>query len=184
MTIYNHTHWSTADLKRIITRVAREELNDTPRQKYQRKHMQVEVVYSRGPRHTGYAYIRGTQARLRVPKTNLSPRLFAWLCAHEFAHLRGMRHPQMPEWLMHYGDSSKARYEWATPLGVGVEPKKVKVKPTVDAKLAHVVAMKAKAVTRVKRATTILRKWQAKERYYLKQMTVATPLAAGDSGTA
>jgi hypothetical protein len=181
MTIDNRTHWSTADLKRIIARVAREELNDTPRQKYQRKHLRARIVYTHGPWVSGCAYLRGTSATLRLPKTNASPREFAWLVAHELAHVRGVKHAQMPGWLMHYTEGSRERYQWANALGIGVEPKVVKVKPTTDAKLAHVRAMLAKAQTRVKRATTIQKKWQARERYYLNKLTASLVEAAGSS---
>ena len=71
----------------------------------------------------------------------------------------------------HMGDSTgvrtgyqRAYFGWALGLTVGETPSKVKAKPTVDDKLSHATRMLAKAETRMKRATTIHKKWARKLR--------------------
>lgn len=93
---------------------------------------------------------------------------FAHTACHEFAHLRGMHHRQMPR--KYTWDAGWQAYvAWANDMPLDVTPAKVKARPDVDAKLAHVVTMRRLAETRAKRAQTLLRKWRTKERYYLKQ---------------
>jgi hypothetical protein len=89
----------------------------------------------------------------------------ASVAVHEFAHLRGMRHEQMPA-CYKWSGRWREYVAWAADLPLDVQPPAVRVKPSVADKLAHVLRMKAVAETRVKRATTILRKWKQRERYY------------------
>lgn len=195
MKLINRTRWRTNDLKRIASRVAREELNDTPRQRRQRKDLEVEIVYSASGRHTGCAYLRGAYARIRLPrprplperlKTRLltegradtiarfedyhkpDPVTLAWLFAHEFAHVRGQRHATMTGDVMRCTNTARARYVWAAELPIRLKTEKPK--PTsvdrVGARFTHARVMLAKAETRRKRAVTIEKKWRAKVRYY------------------
>jgi hypothetical protein len=92
---------------------------------------------------------------------------FASVAVHEFAHIRGMNHDKMPAFYKWTG-SWREYVAWVKGMPLAVKTPTVIVKPTVDLKLAHVLKMKALAETRVKRATTILRKWKTRERYYLK----------------
>lgn len=184
MRFTNKTHWDTQSLRAIATRVAAEELSDTERQRRQRRHLTARVVYTR-QRHglSGCAYIRGIDATLRLHKLGpIDSVEFAWLCAHEFAHIRGMRHPQMPEWLMHFTDSARARFAWAADYSI--VRKATKPAPTpeqkADAKLVNIRTRLAQARTRAKRATTILRKWERRERDTMRRLDVA----AGRSGKA
>lgn len=90
---------------------------------------------------------------------------FAHVACHEFAHNRGMKHGQMPGYYRWSGNW-KPYVAWAADMPLDVKPVKVKAKPSVDTKLAHVMKMRTLAETRSKRAATILRKWKTKERYY------------------
>jgi hypothetical protein len=98
---------------------------------------------------------------------------FAKVACHEFAHNRGMNHTQMPSYYRWHG-KWRERYAWAAayPLVACVE--KAKAPKTVDTKLAHVEKMLASATTRAKRAQTILKKWQRKQRYYVARQAAST----------
>lgn len=101
------------------------------------------------------------------PDTRELVQHFALVAVHEFAHIRGMHHDTMPSRYKWHG-KWREYVAWATTFPLEVKPVKVAAKPTVDDKLAHVLKMKRLAETRVKRATTILKRWKARERYYLK----------------
>jgi hypothetical protein len=94
---------------------------------------------------------------------------FASVASHEFAHIRGMTHDIMPA---NYKWAGRWReyVAWATDMPLEPKPVKAKTAPTPDAKLAHVQAMLKTAETRMKRAATIVKKWKAKERYYVRAM--------------
>lgn len=175
MRVENRTHWQTRDLKAIMTRVAAEELNDNDRQRWQRKHLRVHVVYSRGA-HSGCAYLKSTWAKVRIPKSGVDPVEFAWLCAHEFAHVRGQEHRNMSRHVMYFTPEAKAAYAWAAAMPIRQNAPAPIAQPTDEGKYQHVVKMLTLAQTRRKRAVTIERKWQQKARYYEKKM------AAGRSG--
>lgn len=98
----------------------------------------------------------------------------ASVAVHEFAHLRGMHHDKMPKY---YRWSGKWReyVAWAADMPLEEKPVKAKPKATAPDKLAHVQRMKRHAETRLKRAQTLLKKWQARERYYQKQMAAQRP---------
>jgi hypothetical protein len=180
MQIRNRTHWRTADLKAILSKVARQELNDTDRQRYQRKHLRVDIVYSRGA-HSGCAWLKSTRMRLRLPKAFVNAVEFAWLCEHELAHVRGQEHRQMAGDVMHFTERARARYAWAASMPIRTVEVKRAVRPAPDAKLAHAQRMLKVAETRRKRAVTLERKWVAKVRYYEKRSVEALQKAAGSS---
>ncbi len=93
---------------------------------------------------------------------------FASVAAHEFAHIRGMNHDVMPAKYKWHG-RWRDYVAWAADMPLEEQARKAKAKPTVDDKLAHVRKQLARAQTRAKRATTIVKKWKAKENYYLRR---------------
>lgn len=172
MKILNRTHWRTDQLRAILQRCAEMELEPA-----KRKHITVTVSYRRrGGGSSGCAYIGGRWCRVRVSSDVFDSRDFAKVACHEFAHLRGMRHRQMPAYYKrnHIGGTGDGheRYAWATSMVV--ERKAKKARPTGAAlareRHAHVLTMVAKAQTRFKRAQTLLRKWKTKQRYYEKRL--------------
>lgn len=168
MKIINHTHYLTADLRAILARVAKEELEPA-----KRKRMVVEVRYARGPWSSGLCTtLGGFHAIVRLGKHQATPDAFAKVAAHEFAHCRGMTHQTMPTRYKWASPTWRERYAWANELGIRRTPPKAK--PSREEKrtkaLQHAVAMHAKAVTRVKRAQTIERKWRLK----VRRLRVAT----------
>ena len=158
MTITNATNYQTADLRAIVARVAADELAD---HSDKRKALRVEVVYGRGRVGvSGVAWRRACRVRLRVPKDGVSPVLFAWLAAHEIAHVRGMGHRRMPAYLNNFTDTSRERWGWAYALPIRqAVPAPKSALAAYQARLDHVQTMLRKADTRLKRAATIRTKW-------------------------
>lgn len=170
MKVINETVYETRDLKAIFQKAAEMELEPAAR-----KRLRVKVVYSRG-RHSGCAWLNSSRATVRVPHpysrarfwVKLSPTKLAFLACHEFAHCRGMQHQQMPSYLKDWSAAdAHERYIWARELSVRVKTPVVR-RVSMDDKLAHVQRRLALAKTRAQRAATLLKKWQRKERYYLK----------------
>lgn len=186
MKITNTTHWRSDHLRAILQKAAELELEP-----FQRKQLVVRIIYSRRPgRVSGHARYGNPKApwmalpvTLRIPKDKVDPRAFAWLACHEFAHSRGMRHRNMPAWYR-WGGVGHSRYAFAE--GLPIELPQTKAKPTWEgkrqAKLAHAQAMLKAADTRLKRATTIRRKWKQRVDYYQKQLAHVLPAAAAQGG--
>ncbi len=158
--IRNNTHWSTRDLRRFITRCAKQEGIKTA---------YMTIVYNRciDVWVSGNASCPGWNVKIKLPSYSVDQIDLAHTIAHEFAHNRGVTHRQMT------GDPYYRRvgrwreiYAWAQDLPLTKISPKAKARPSVDAKLAHAQAMLARATSRIKRASTILRKWKLKVRYY------------------
>lgn len=179
MKIINRTIWNTAHLKAILQRAAEQELEPG-----KRAQLVVTIEYTRGGYSSGCAYVGGRHATVRVrhPESRSARRgrgpldaeqhdellhRIASVAVHEFAHIRGMQHAQMPAYYSWRG-GWREYVKWVEGMPLDVQAPKVSAKPSADDKLAHVLKMKARAETRVKRATTILKRWRARERYYLK----------------
>jgi hypothetical protein len=129
----NFTVYSTRDLKKIFTRIAREELNPN-----QAKHVQFKIIYSKKGRISGCAWVGSWDGTIRLPKPpyTLNHATLAMVIAHEMAHLRGVEHGAA----MHCGRYSwqwgdyKTFYAWANEYPISVrEPKPKAVVAPVDA---------------------------------------------------
>lgn len=122
----------------------------------------------KNPDGTEGKIVRDTTPRPLTPESTAElVQRFASVAVHEFAHIRGMDHAGMPNYYKWHG-KWREYVAWSVGMPLEVVAPKASVKPTPSDKLAHVLKMKALAETRVKRATTILRKWKQKERYYAK----------------
>jgi len=174
--IINKTHFETRDLRAIFQKAAEIELEPE-----HRKRLKVYVVYSRGGGMSGCAYIKSNWSKVRIAKhETVNPRNLAYLAAHEFAHCRGMRHRQMPSYLRHWSGSHE-RYAWAEGMQVRIRPKKKRLTfraLDTDTKIIHARRMHARALTRLKRAQTIEKKWRVKVKYYEKKQTTPLTMAA------
>jgi hypothetical protein len=172
MKVINKTHFRTDDLRRILQRVAEEELETT-----KRKRLRVEVRYTRGEGCSGLAHTGRSYCIVRLWKHGPDAAMFASVAAHEYAHLRGMSHVNMPTRYKWASPTWRARYEWAREYGIRRKDMKKRTRPDVETKLAHAEKMHTQALTRQKRATTIAKKWAAKIRYYSKRRD-SVPTAA------
>lgn len=162
MRVTNKTDYSTLDLKKLFTRCMDEEEIEGG----QRDALWIEVVYSRRS-YTGYAYIKGTYTRLRIPREGLNPRRLAWLACHELAHIRGVRgHRKMGR---QYGwKADMEAFAWADAFTVSKsEPRSAApAKDLIAARAEHAMKMLERALTRLRRAETLAAKWRRKATYY------------------
>jgi hypothetical protein len=167
MKIVNVTHWQARDLRRIACRVVREEF---PRERFndRAKRIKVYVKYNRGGKWTnscsGHAQYNSNWCTLMVPSGEVSPADFAYVLGHELGHCKGLHHGHMPPHMEHRTNYARAHYAWAEPLTIRKQVIKKRERPTIDARLDHARGMLAKAQTRAKRATTIVKKWSRRVR--------------------
>ena len=180
MRVINKTIWRTDHLKAILQRCAKQEFDDGSR----RKRLVITIEYTRKGGCSGYAWYHSNRSVVRIANPNgktmrgpvslegagMLQMRFASVACHEFAHNRGMRHRQMPKYYG-WGPTWKEYVAWAAEMPLEQKPTKAPPAPSeiVDAKLAHVIKMRERAETRLKRSKTILKKWTVKERYYEKQ---------------
>lgn len=168
MRFVNRTHYRTDHLKAIAHRVAERELDPE-----KRKRVVVEVVYSRTRHVSGKAWIGGRNMVIRIPRSGASRPEVAFVFAHEYAHLRGMRHRAMgPSYKWSTGMSL---FAWADAMPLEVKPERGA--PTLDEKrerrIEHARDMVARWEQNVKRGETHLRKWTRRLRAAERRMGVA-----------
>jgi len=137
VTLLNSTCYSTRELKKMFTRIAKDELAPE-----KAKRVRFKIVYSKEGRHSGCAYVGGTLGTLRLPKPphKIDPVKVALVIAHEMAHLRGLHHNQMRGNFSYNWTDNRYRniYSWANDIVILV--KIPNTKPTVpynEAKLSH-----------------------------------------------
>jgi hypothetical protein len=172
MKIINDTNWRTDHLREFVRRVADEELEPE-----KRKHVRVHFVSARWSGPNGYAVLKGTYTRIRLPKDGMSKSSLASLLAHEFAHLHGHEGERWMRKSTRYGSGEKSRdwYAWANDLPLEKKPVRVKHKPTADekdsAKLLAVMKAIARWEAKRKRAVNALRKYTTRKRYYERKLS-------------
>lgn len=171
MKIVNETIYQTSDLRKILSRVAQDELDVQ-----QRKRLTVRITYSRKGQLTGYAYYHGRNALLRLPKPPkpLDLPQLAHLIAHEFAHCRGMKHRSMTNTRRYdFGPGWRELYTYAQqfPVRVKEAPKKPTKLTAIAQKLLHAQANLKRNESKLKRQTTITKKWRLKVKYYEKKIS-------------
>lgn len=176
MKIRNETLWRTADLKRIVDRIAKEEFPD----ERVRARLRMRIVYCRAPYYcSGHASYTNFTSTIRVPhprsksRHNVKPGApvqfpnldFAHVVGHELAHNRGVRHQQMG---MQYkrGDYSDRYYWWAKEIPVRVQggQRKLGTDQKRAARLKTAQAAVVRYQRRLKLDQTLLKKWQRKVR--------------------
>jgi hypothetical protein len=167
MKIRNETRLDTRNLRTLILQVAgHEQWSD----QYKRMLVVRVLPRRRNARLWGRAPYNAIYFRLFLREGDDS-RQIARVVAHEAAHNMGLTHRMMPKSYFYGGQPET--WEWAAQFPVATRPLAVKAKPRVDAKLAHAQAMLAKAQTRAKRATTILRSWKTKTAYYERRLAAS-----------
>ena len=166
MKVVNYTRWNTKHLRAIAVRVAMAEL--TPQQ---RKRLIVTVKYNRGgKRHaysSGWCGYGSMRPRIMVPSGNVDKADFAHVVAHELCHAKGWHHRDfsgVPRW--NRVGNWREFYAWAETMPLEVQAPKPKVKPTTDAKIDHIQKMIARWVSKQKRATTGVKAWTRRLKYY------------------
>lgn len=163
MRVDNGTHWRSDHLLRFARRAALDELDPEKRKRYV-----VRFRYGRsGPGTSGHAPYNGFWCQVNLASTGVDRVDLAHTLAHEMAHSRGMRHPQMR------GSSRYRRignwsdvYAWAETLPLETKP--APRIPTVDERrakrLAHAEAMLTAWEQRLKTAASRVRRWRGRVR--------------------
>lgn len=179
ITFRNRTHWRTDQLRAFVKRILPQERAALC--KRGAPPLRVRVVWNRGgDRYTGvsgYASYFSNSITIKLASGGVDKTDLAHTIAHELAHTRGMKHPEMTGDPL-YTRSANWReiYAWAESLPL--EKQQPKSKPAAEHKILHIQSMLIKAATRERRAKTIRQKWERKLRYYERQL----PLAAEGIG--
>lgn len=174
MKIINKTHWQTAHLRAFIQPLAAEELTQK-----QRAWLRITFVYTRRAGSTyssGCAVLNGTTATVRLSKHTPDKIDLAMVIAHELAHVRGMHHPAMhqdPRYTRQ--ERTKEIYGWALALPLEARKPRQRAIPGADEKLEHAEKMLVINERKLKRFTTICKRWRLKVRYYERKKAAMTP---------
>lgn len=164
MKIKNTTHYRTDDLRKLIQRIALDELDGL-----QRRRLIVYAQYRTAGRGNGEAFLRDNRIWLYLYKKPeggaLDAQQVAHTIAHEMAHTRGMEHADMKNTRYSYDGDWRAEYAWA--LEYEIRARDPKPKP--DAKtLTYERARKnlANWQTKLKRAQTYIKKYAQQVKRY------------------
>jgi hypothetical protein len=174
MKIINHTAWRTDQLHALIQRVADDELS-----MQQKKILRVTLAYKRrlGAGRMGQACL-GTPHHQLLTMTLFLPKpgrefdrpSYALIIAHEMAHCRGWRHARMKGNRYDWAEGWQGRYAYALNYPIELAAPAIKAKPGDEQKHQHALTMVAQWTTKTKKATTLLKKWTRKVRYYERKM--------------
>jgi hypothetical protein len=172
--LLNKTCYSTRDLRKLVLRIAKGELNPE-----KIKRATIRFIPWRSNWTGGCAHIGGDVATIKMPnpdKHKLDMPAVAKTIAHEMAHMRGLKHgPDMHcgRYSWKHGDY-RTFYAWANEYQIGVNRQKSKPEPTpvakTDAKLEHAKKMLVKNEAKLKRTQALVKKWTAKVKYYEKRV--------------
>ncbi len=187
MKIKNNTRYPTRELRSIFCEVHNRIAKQEGRLRWWDR-VEVEIVYSRGherwkivddpeapngrryerhriPHSTGYAYLGGTYARLRLPKGECKRDSAAYLFGHELMHLYGYNHGQWVD-----------RVAWREGIeGTLTEaPPKAKPRPDLQMKRYHdLLERRAEWEKKLRRAQNALKRIKPKVRYYERTLRAA-----------
>lgn len=112
--IDNQTHWRTADLRRIVVRVARDTLPPGALPRFAVRFNFTRPGTATHGGSSGHAPVPGYKATVSIDPRRPDRVDVAMVVAHEIAHLRGLRHADMlgnPRWyrIAHW----RSIYRWA-----------------------------------------------------------------------
>ena len=182
MKVINETRYETTSLRALALRVAREELDAA-------KAKLVTVTYRETVRGIstddamGRCFIGGNRITVFLPANpaKVDIEVTAHVLAHEYGHARGLDHAAMRNnprysWGCDYNSEVRAWRQVVRDRGCceGLEivprPRKLKARPTDEAKMAHALELVAAWDRKRRRAETAIRKWKTKARYYERKI--------------
>ncbi|MGH7164042.1 MAG: hypothetical protein ACREIS_00785 [Nitrospiraceae bacterium] len=196
MKIVNETRYETAPLRELARRVAAEELNPAKARRMVVRFRETVRGITRDAA-LGYCWTIGAdRVSIFLPANpaKLDIEKVAHVIAHEFAHARGLKHPDM---------RNNPRYSWvcaktldgegvvqvwravvqqrgyAVGLAVVVRPPKCKEPKADEAKLEQALVRMQAWERRRKRAETGIKAWRRRARYYERKIAAKTAPKGG-----
>lgn len=180
MRILNKTDWNTSDLRRVFALVLKRWNQIDDRKVNTKRLKNITVVNSRWRTYiSGHAYLNSGTMRLRLPKEAIDVKQLAFLFEHELAHCAGYEHARMGP-LNSWKLVGSGRYDYVAGILVRKkEPKAAKPRPDVQI-VRYQSALKtlARWQTKAKRASTGIKTYRAKVRYYEKALAADGRLTA------
>lgn len=182
--IINKTKWQTRHLRAFVVRIARDVMPDE-------RALRVTFYvgrrgnFTRGDHEcTGWAYYHSGVSRIGVP-TEVCKLDLAHTIAHELGHNAGFTHAQMKGSPIYtYAPGWQEQYAWAESMPLEKRLEKTKARLTgVDLALAKAAKAEAKLAAidrKIKRLTTLRKKWTAKLRYYQRRQKIAANPTTGE----
>jgi len=166
MKVVNRTRWNTKHLRDILSRVAMVELNPV-----QRKRLIVTVTYNRQANKStwcsGWCAYGMMRPKVMVPSGAVDRADLAHVMAHELCHAKGWKHKDfsgVARW--NRVGNWREIYAWAEAMPLEPQPIKRKPRPTAEAKIDHCRSMIARWTSKQKRATTGVKAWTRRLKYY------------------
>lgn len=168
--VINRTKYHTKDLHDLFVAGLWEYGPQATQRDYQ-----ITVTYARKCRVTGYAYYpskidprRPGLIIMRLPKPEyLKMKELAQVLIHEIGHTCGAHHRQMQHWW-------KITTEFEIGRVIRVKEVTTKKEKPIGDKLTHIDTHITKLRIKIKRLTTLLKKWERKHKYYEKK-AASTP---------
>lgn len=190
MKITNETYWRTEHIRALALAVARRQLMDPA----QIDAMVIHVRWRKG-RRLGEAFIGCSPGKMTrtmwlfMDRDKIDPMELAHTIGHEIGHQKGLTHRQMkgrPSYT--YAPGWRDVYAWAAAFPVEQRPVRVRpIKPApsqlevAQTRYAEAAAKVKTWETKVKRAQTMLKKWQRRAR--LRQSKIAASAATQQTAT-
>jgi hypothetical protein len=181
ITIDNRTHWRSDHIRAFVKRILPNERAALC--KRGAPTLVVRVVWNRGGDR--YAYVSGcasyfsNRITLKLASGAVDKIDLAHTIAHELAHTRGMKHPEMTgDPLYTRSTGWRELYAWAEALPLDKEATPRKTRPDANTRLTHAQGMLAKALKRERRAQTIRKKWQRRVKASERAAAMILPEAA------
>lgn len=180
MKIKNETYWRTDHIRALVLKVARNQFMEP----WQIKNMLVHIVWRRGRRRLGEAFLGKSCAnmsrhmRLFMDRDTVDPVQLAHTIGHEIGHMKGLDHRQMRgRPAFDYSIGWRDLYAWAAAFPVEARPVRERPSKPAPSILEIAVAHHAKAAAMVKtwtakmkRAQTALKKWERRARLREKKV--------------
>ena len=187
MKFHNQTNWQTADLLAIAKRVIKQ-IEQYGFDAECRKRLILTVVPARQQNWcSGYAYIKGKNAKVRIPKKSNElndhiKRDFAHVIAHECAHIMGHKGEKWMRSHPVWGRKGADKYfAWASEMTIRKKEAARKTKPGIEDKITALDVRIKKWASKVKRAQTFLRKLTQSRKRYEKLLQLAAQKTASQT---
>lgn len=173
MKIENETRYGARELRSLFTAVYRNlAKHEGPHRNW--SGYRFTVVYSRrAGRVSGRAWVGGSSATIRLPRSRVNTELLANVVEHEMLHSYGYTHDSIGSRFT-WSEANRAAFEWVTQrFGRSIEEKPIRKRAKPDLQEHRYVLAKAgidRWERKLKVAQTRLTTLRRKARYYERAM--------------